>query len=545
MIPLGMREYDSARTTNAGMISHLQPSLLLKRAPYRRAGWVRPAGGKIRMRNKLRALFVKIPVLRSMKVYIFLVMLIIGIVPSYITRVGILQSYEERAVSLRLTDTQTQFKIIANHLLNNNYLRDTSSEAINAELEQMSNLYDGRVLIINNNFRIVKDTYGISEGKTMISEEVIRCFKGEEISNYDRKSGYIEMTIPIVETTFQTGQASVTDSQKEDGSVPVQGVMLASVSTDNITATLEILNRKALIVEIVITIFIFGISMAFSTLLIHPFNKVTRAINEVKDGFQEEPISVKDYLETEHIVDAFNQLLSRMKVIDDSRQEFVSNVSHELKTPLTSMKVLADSLMQQEGAPVELYQEFMQDIGEEIERENKIISDLLSLVKMDKTVAQLNITSVDMNGLLELVLKRLRPIARQRDVEMVFESIRPVTAEVDEVKVTQIFTNLVENAIKYNKEHGWVKVLLDADHQFFTVEISDSGIGIPQEDFDHIFERFYRVDKSHSRQIGGTGLGLSITRGAILLHRGSVKVSSMEGEGSCFTVKIPLIHVKQ
>ena len=447
MIPLGMREYDSARTTNAGMIPHLQLSLLLKRAQYRRAGWVRPAGGKIRMRNKLRALFVKIPVLRSMKVYIFLVMLIIGIVPSYITRVGILQSYEERAVSLRLTDTQTQFKIIANHLLNNNYLRDTSSEAINAELDQMSNLYDGRVLIINNNFRIVKDTYGISEGKTMISEEVIRCFKGEEISNYDRKSGYIEMTIPIVETTFQTGQTSVTDSQKEDGSVPVQGVMLASVSTVNITATLEILNRKALIVEIVITIFIFGISMAFSTLLIHPFNKVTRAINEVKDGFQEEPISVKDYLETEHIVDAFNQLLSRMKVIDDSRQEFVSNVSHELKTPLTSMKVLADSLMQQEGAPVELYQEFMQDIGEEIERENKIISDLLSLVKMDKTVAQLNITSVDMNGLLELVLKRLRPIARQRDVEMVFESIRPVTAEVDEVNVTKIFTNLVEIAI--------------------------------------------------------------------------------------------------
>ena len=544
MIPLGMREYDSARTTNAGKIQHLQLSLLPKKGAIPQ-GWVGTAGGKIRMRNKLRALFVKIPVLRSMKVYIFLVMLIIGIVPSYITRVGILQSYEERAVSLRLTDTQTQFKIIANHLLNNNYLRDTSSEAINAELDQMSNLYDGRVLIINNNFRIVKDTYGISEGKTMISEEVIRCFKGEEISNYDGKSGYIEMTIPIVETTFQTGQASVTDAQKEDGSIPVQGVMLASVSTDNITATLEILNRKALIVEIVITIFIFGISMAFSRLLIHPFNKVTRAINEVKDGFQEEPISVKDYLETEHIVDAFNQLLSRMKVIDDSRQEFVSNVSHELKTPLTSMKVLADSLMQQEGAPVELYQEFMQDIGEEIERENKIISDLLSLVKMDKTVAQLNITSVDMNGLLELVLKRLRPIARQRDVEMVFESIRPVTAEVDEVKVTQIFTNLVENAIKYNKEHGWVKVLLDADHQFFTVEISDSGIGIPQEDFDHIFERFYRVDKSHSRQIGGTGLGLSITRGAILQHRGSVKVSSLEGEGSCFTVKIPLIHVKQ
>ena len=164
---------------------------------------------------------------------------------------------------------------------------------------------------------------------------------------------------------------------------------------------------------------------------------------------------------------------------------------------------------------------------------------------MDKTAAQLTIETVDINELIELVLKRLRPIARTRDVEVVFESIRPVSAEVDEVKITQVFTNLVENAIKYNKEHGWVKVLLDADHQFFTVEISDSGIGIPEADYDHIFERFYRVDKSHSREIGGTGLGLAITRNAVLLHRGSIRVSSVEGEGTCFAVKIPLTYVKQ
>ena len=201
--------------------------------------------------------------------------------------------------------------------------------------------------------------------------------------------------------------------------------------------------------------------------------------------------------------------------------------------------------MQMEGAPIELYQEFMQDITAEIDRENKIINDLLSLVKMDKTAARLSIETVDINELIELVLKRLRPIARTRDIEVVFESIRPVTAEVDEVKITQVFTNLVENAIKYNKEHGWVKVLLDADHQSFTVEISDSGIGIPEADYDHIFERFYRVDKSHSRQIGGTGLGLAIARNAVLLHRGSIRVSSVEGEGTCFTVKIPLTYVKQ
>ena len=333
-------------------------------------------------------------------------------------------------------------------------------------------------------------------------------------------------------------------SAKSEGA-KIKGVLLATVSTDSIRATLELLRRNALIIEIVMVICIFGISVALSSILIRPFNRVTQAINEVKDGFTDEPICVQDYLETEQIVDAFNQLLNRMKVIDDSRQEFVANVSHELKTPLTSMKVLADSLMQMEDAPIELYQEFMQDIGAEIERENKIVNDLLALVKMDKTAAQLNIETVDVNELLELVLKRLRPIARQRDVEVVFESIRPVSAEIDEVKMTQVFTNLVENAIKYNKEHGWVKVLLDADHQFFTVEISDSGIGIPESDYDHIFERFYRVDKSHSREIGGTGLGLAITRNAVLLHRGSVKVSSVEGEGTCFTVKITLTYVKQ
>jgi signal transduction histidine kinase len=234
-----------------------------------------------------------------------------------------------------------------------------------------------------------------------------------------------------------------------------------------------------------------------------------------------------------------------MKVLDDSRQEFVANVSHELKTPLTSMKVLADSLISMDNVPVELYQEFMGDIVSEIDRENKIITDLLALVKMDKTAADLNIASVNVNDLTELILKRLRPIARKKDVEVVFESNREVIAEVDEVKLTLIISNLVENAIKYNKEQGWVKVILDADHQYFTIEVSDSGVGIPEESVAQIYERFYRVDKSHSREIGGTGLGLAITKNAVLMHRGSITVTSKEEEGTTFFVKMPLNHIGQ
>ena len=128
---------------------------------------------------------------------------------------------------------------------------------------------------------------------------------------------------------------------------------------------------------------------------------------------------------------------------------------------------------------------------------------------------------------------------------MVFESLRPVTAEVDEVKMVQVFTNLVENAIKYNREHGAVNIKLDADHQVFTLEVTDTGIGIPEESLEHIYERFYRVDKSHSREIGGTGLGLAITRNAVLMHKGAITVTSLEGEGTVFLVKIPLTYIAE
>ena len=498
------------------------------------------------MLNIIKEPFRLLRFFRSLKARVFLIILLVGIIPSVCMRYAILQSYEERAVYQRQTVVQNQLKILANHLITYNYLQDTSSEVINAELSMLSSLYDGRVLIIGSNFRIVKDTYGISEGRTIISEEVFRTFKGESLSNYVRpdeyiKEGYIEMTVPIVETVVDETELDANGQPVEKN--VVKGVMLTSISAEYITSTLDSLSRKAFILETLMIMIIFVVAGACSVALSRPFRYVTDAINEVKEGYADAVISVPNYEETMEIIDAFNALLKRMKVLDTSRQEFVANVSHELKTPLASMKVLADSLLMQGDAPPELYREFLTDIAAEIDRENQIITDLLALVKMDKTVAELNITTVDMNALTELILKRLRPIARKKDVEVVFESIRPVTAEVDEVKMTLILSNLVENAIKYNKEHGSVKVVLDADHQFMLLEISDTGIGIPEESMEHIFERFYRVDKSHSREIGGTGLGLAITRNAVLMHRGSIKINSVEGEGTVFNVKIPLNHI--
>lgn len=488
--------------------------------------------------------------LKSLRLRIFVIVILAGIVPAVCLRYGIMNNYEEQAVEQRIATVQNQLMVLANHLISNNYLTNyqskeqsfqTSKEVINAELEMLSSLYEGRVLIINNNYKVIKDTYGISEGKIIISEEVLKCFLGQNSSHYDKEHGYIEMTTPIVRTIRNADDSGKSSNKAASGEIV--GVMLTSVTGENIVATLDKMNRKADILELILVVIIISLAIVLSGVLTRPFHKITSSVNEVKEGYSDKEISVPDYIETERIADAFNQLLGRMKVLDDSRQEFVANVSHELKTPMASIKVLAESLLSQENVPAELYREFMEDMASEIDRENQIITDLLALVKMDKKAQALNIAALDINHLTELILKRLRPLARKKDVEVVFESMRPVVAEIDEVKLSIVMTNLVENAIKYNREHGWVKVTLDADHQYFSFRVSDSGMGIPQEELGHIYERFYRVDKSHSKEIGGTGLGLAITRSAVLAHKGTISVESTEGEGSVFVVKIPLTYI--
>lgn len=428
---------------------------------------------------------------------------------------------------MRTAEIQNQCTILCNQLSDVNYLTGDTSEVLRSELVQMSNIYNGRVLVIDQDFRIQEDTYDMDKGKTIVSADVIRCFQGKGTSNYDAKNRYIEVTSPIY----------------DKGTEKAVGVMLISVSTDMIADSVQVMDDR--VIAVCLTIGMASVILAFSAgfIMTRPFRRISDSIAAVTEGYEDDYLHENAYTETMLISDAFNKMLGRMKILNDSRNEFVSNVSHELKTPLTSMKVLADSLLIQEDVPAELYKEFMGDLSEEIERESKIINDLLSLVKMDKTANTLNIKSENMNTLVEKILKRLRPIAATRNIELVFESFRPVTAEVDEMKLSLAISNLVENAIKYNKENGWVHVSLNADHKNCHIEVADSGIGIPQEAIKHVFERFYRVDKSHSREIGGTGLGLAIARSAVVMHRGAIRVYSQVGAGTTFTVRIPLTYV--
>ena len=297
-------------------------------------------------------------------------------------------------------------------------------------------------------------------------------------------------------------------------------------------------NIKVVIITICLGVLIIGIY-----LLNRPVKRVLDIVSNVSAGHTDERIPVKGYAEIREIADDFNNIMDRANETDQSRAEFVSNVSHELKTPITSIKVLAESLNTQENVPLEVYQEFMQDIVSEIDRESKIIEDLLTLVRMDKSAATLNISSVNMNEMLEMTLKRLKPLAQKKNIELLFESFRPVVAQIDEVKMTQVISNLVENSIKYNVEDGWVHVSLNADYQYFYIRVEDSGIGIPEESINKIFERFYRVDKARSRETGGTGLGLAIVKNIILMHHGTIKVHSEENIGTTFTMRIPLNYV--
>ena len=465
--------------------------------------------------------------LKSLRFQIFLLLLLFGIAPGFLVRAGLLSAYERRAVEVQTSDITSQARLLATQIAGSNYLQELSSESVFTQLDQMSTMYDGRILLINSAFEIVEDTYQLDEGKVILTEDVIRAHRGETMQTYDNEFHYIEVILPITDPATSN----------------VLGEMLVSVSTDSVELNLAYLQQWALLLQLLLAVGIIVAGFALSGMMTKPLKRLAKSIRDVHDGYENDFKGVDTYYETAAISTACNGMLRRLQILDETRQEFVSNVSHELKTPLASMKVLADSLIGQEDVPVEFYREFMSDIGEEIDRESKIIDDLLSLVKMDKTSANVNITSVNMNELMELIMKRLRPIARKQNVDLVLESFRPVIVEVDEVKLTLALSNLIENAIKYNKPEGWVHVSLNADHQNFFVTVEDNGIGIPEDAQDHIFERFYRVDKSHSREIGGTGLGLAIAKNAIILHRGAIRVHSKEGEGTTFTVRIPLNYI--
>ena len=472
-----------------------------------------------------------------MRVQVFGLLLCTGLIPIIFLFTVITNTYDTQMVSQRTDELQSCGTVISNLIVSSGYLSGNNSGNVDSETEEIANIYQGRIIIVDKDLKIVKDTYGIEEGKTLISTEVVKCFSGKggekkKSGNSEKKyindlGGYMQLTMPITDPIVNE----------------VCGVIVISYSVRNLANISREVSHRTLFLLLGIALIIIILSFACSILLTSPLKKVTESINDISKGDMEIKLDMHGYSELVKISESFNQMTEVIRKQEISRQEFVSNVSHELKTPLASMKVLSDSLLSQEGMPEEIYREFLGDITTEIERMTRIINDLLSMVKMDKNSASMQVANISINELLEQLLKRLRPIAAKRNIELIFESYRPVMADVDEVKISIALNNIIENAIKYNYDDGWVRVTLNADHKFFFVTIQDSGVGIPEDLQDSVFERFYRVDKARSRETGGTGLGLSITRNAVLLHRGSIKLYSKEKEGTTFTIRIPLNYI--
>lgn len=456
------------------------------------------------------------------------VLILLGTIPLFIFTLIFINTYRSKAISQRINELQARGSVICNLVISSAFFSNASSEDVDSELTQVSDIYHGRILIVDSHLVVKRDTYGLEEGKTLLMRDLVRCVRGEESKIISQDKDNVRLVLAVNNTDMDS----------------IDGALLMTFSLQYVNKLYETIRTIAITVILILCLVIIVISVLYSGRIVSPMKEVAGSIAMISSGDFNETMQIKGYSEVEDIADNFNSMLSVLQNLEDVRQEFVSNVSHELKTPITSVKVLAESLLGQEGLPVEIYQEFMVDINDELERMNKIINDLLSLVKMDKNAEDLTIDEVNINEFVESILKQLRPIADQRNIEIIFESVRPVTAQIDEVKLGMAFRNLIENAIKYNYESGWVRVSLNADHKFFYLKVSDSGVGIPQELQDSIFERFYRVDKARSRETGGNGLGLAIARNAVLLHRGSIKVHSVEQQGTTFAVRIPLMYLE-
>lgn len=463
----------------------------------------------------------------SLRVFVTILVILLSAMILYVYSHLTSKVNNERYEESLKKDVRTECMMLSRMLIERDFLMDDASDIDNL-IDNMSNHFYGRIMVIDEDYRIIKDTFGSDYRSYIVNDIVIDVMTGVRDYYVKAMDGYILCIYPVI-----------------DDNDSIKGVLLVHASTEYIDQISSSVRKKNIILSAVIMVICIFAAYMIGNMSVRGIKRMNRQMEAAKDGHLDEKLPEQGFTEFRTLTKSYNDTIGKLMILDSTRQEFVSNVSHELKTPITSMKVLADSLIQNEDADLAMYKEFMTDIVDEVDRESKIITDLLTLVKMDKKSAEMNIEEVDVNELLEIILKRVSPIAASRNIEISYESYRDITAEVDEVKLSLALTNIIENAVKYNVDNGWVKVTLNADHKNFHIKVADSGVGIPDDCKEQVFERFYRVDKARSRDTGGTGLGLAITKNVIMMHRGTIKLYSEYGEGTTFTIKIPIKYVEE
>ena len=293
-------------------------------------------------------------------------------------------------------------------------------------------------------------------------------------------------------------------------------------------------------ISLLVALFVLFLSALLSRMFTRRISDLLQAIRQVREGAYSHRAKVTGSDEIAQLAAEFNSLTDRLQRMESARRQFVSDASHELKTPLATMKILLENIIYQPEMDAEMRTEFLTDINKEIDRLNSIISDLLTLVSMDSKAMRLNRTTFSLAQVITDTAHRLQPVAESHHQELKLALNDRCEMYADCAKLTQVVYNLMENAIKYTQEGGAIKVRLIRSGRDAVMTVTDNGPGIPREDQAHIFDRFYRVDKARSRETGGTGLGLSIVHQMVLMHGGSVSVESEEGRGSTFTVELPI-----
>ncbi len=318
------------------------------------------------------------------------------------------------------------------------------------------------------------------------------------------------------------------------------GAVVYISQAQEIYENLRMLRSQMLLWMLLVALSALLISMFVVRTITRPIGELSAGISRMSRGDLSSRVEVRGKNEFAQLASAFNSMCEKLERLDMSRNQFVSNASHELKTPLSTMKILLETLLYQENYDPEMQKEFLTDINKEIDRLNGIVSDLLTLVNIDSGGMHLNVSELRLRDVVTEQVKRLSPLARERGIELSCVIRDPCETTGDSLKLQQVVYNIIDNAIKYTPRGGEVRVELSRAGKRAVIRVEDTGIGIPAEDLPHIFDRFYRVDKARSRETGGTGLGLSIVRQIVLLHDGDIQAQSEENKGSVFTIELPI-----
>ena len=402
-----------------------------------------------------------------------------------------------------------------------------TEDGVAQAMELLDDMQGTRVLVTNESGLILYDSSTLEKrtGDYAITAEVVKALRGEDVCRSEYRQGAFRTRVAV--PTVYRG-------------VTLGAVYLYEYDTEQAEVLLSIQSTLRYI-SVVICVVALVAALILSKALTRNTSRLLGGIRSVREGEYNHRIEVKGKDEMAQLAMEFNELTDRLQTIEEVRRRFVSDASHELKTPLASIRLLADSILQNSSVDMETVREFVSDIGEEADRLTRISQRLLALSRLDARLQRERVP-VDVGQVVEKVGHMLLPLAHSAQVELRYQ-LQPhcmVLATQDDLY--QVAFNLMENAVKYNQPGGSVTVEVAREEYWITLTVQDTGVGIPEEDLLRVFDRFYRVDKARSRQAGGTGLGLSIARDTARLHGGDIMAQrGPDGVGARFTARFPRI----